>query len=56
MKKFEKGTKVRHIKAGEVVEVVRDEGGPKVVVKVDGVEISVLRDNLECLESETMKR
>ena len=47
---FKKGQKVRHKKANEILTVVRDEGGVKVVVRdSNGNEISVLRSNLEVI-------
>ena len=51
MKPFKKGQKVYHIKAREVLEVVRDNGGVKVVVKdKNGIELSVLREYLKPTE------
>lgn len=44
---FKSGQLVLHVPSGKIVEVVRDEGGVKVVVKVDGVILSVLRKNLK---------
>jgi len=49
-RRFYKGQKVKHTKAKEVLTVVRDEGGVKVVVRdSNGNEISVLRSNLEVI-------
>ena len=47
---YKKGQKLLHIPSKRVVEVVRDEGGVKVVVKVDQAEVSVPRQNLKPLE------
>jgi len=47
---YQKGQKLLHILTGRIVEVVRDEGGVKVVVKVDRAEVSVLRRNLREVE------
>lgn len=44
---FKAGQLLLHTPSNKVVEVVRDEGGVKVVVKVDGVVLSVLRKNLK---------
>jgi len=53
MKPFKKGQKVYHIKAREVLEVVRDNGGVKVVVKdKNGIELSVLREYLKPTEGD----
>lgn len=49
-KSFQRGQKLIHVPSGKPVEVIRDEGGAKVVVKVDGIEISVLRKNLKEVE------
>lgn len=49
---YRRGQKLLHVPSGLVVEVVRDEGGTKVVVKVDSVEVSVLRENLREVGSE----
>ncbi|ADO44929.1 hypothetical protein Hydth_0529 [Hydrogenobacter thermophilus TK-6] len=44
---YKRGQRVRHTKIGEVLTVVRDEGGVKVVVRDKyGLELEVLRDNL----------
>ena len=53
---YRKGQKVLHIPTGRTVEVVRDEGGVKVVVKVDRAEVSVPRKNLRPLEEEGDER
>ena len=51
MNLFKKGQKVYHIKAKEVLEVVRDSGGVKVLVKdKNGIELSVLREYLKPAE------
>ena len=47
---YRKGQKVLHVHSKKIVEVVRDEGGVKVVVKVDRAEVSVPRKNLRPLE------
>ena len=49
---YRKGQKVFHIHSKKIVEVVRDEGGVKVVVRVDRAEVSVPRWNLRPLEEE----
>ena len=53
---YRKGQKVFHIPTKQVVEVVRDEGGVKVVVRVDRAEVSVPRKNLRPLEEEGDER
>ena len=52
---YQKGQKLLHVPLNRVVEVVRDEGGTKVVVRIDGIEISVLRENLKEFENEKGK-
>ena len=47
---YQKGQRLLHIPSKKIVEVVRDEGGVKVVVKVDRAEVSVPRWNLRPLE------
>lgn len=47
---YQKGQKLLHIPSKKIVEVIRDEGGAKVVVKVDRAEVSVPRRNLRPLE------
>ena len=47
MKRFKRGQKLRHRSSGEICEIVRDKGTPKVLVRINGIVLSVLRDNLE---------
>ncbi len=54
LKLFRKGQKVRHKPSGKILEVIRDEGGVKVLVKVKDQhgesEMSIPRYNLEEVE------
>lgn len=44
---YRRGQKLLHLPSKKIVEVIRDEGGVKVVVKVDRAEVSVPRWNLK---------
>ena len=47
MGRFKKGQKVFHAYSGRWVEVVEDNGGEKVKIRIDGIELHTLRKNLK---------